>query len=554
MADEGAPEGTFEETRDRGGAFPRLSDDALAAIEEVGTRRAIREGELLFREGDAHYDLFVVVSGYVEILADAGKPGERVIGVHGPGRFLGEMNLITGEGVYLTARVIEAGEVVQATTDRLRAVLDANPSLAETLLRAFLARRAMLIDAGAGPKIIGSRFSPETGRLRVFLARNRMPHGFIDLEADPGAEALLRELAVEASETPIVLRGDELLRNPSNAELAAALGMSVPSTGEDVCDVLVVGAGPAGLAAAVYGASEGLDTVMIDRVGPGGQAGTSSRIENYLGFPAGISGLELTERARVQAGKFGARIQVSAEAAGFCEHEGHYRVRLADGGTVEARSVVIATGARYRSLDVPRIEELTGQGVYYAATQLEANMCADSSVVIVGGGNSAGQAAMFLSKSVADVTILIRRATLGETMSRYLIDQIEATPNITVRGTTEVAELLGERSLDGIVVTDGDGRSERIDTAALFVFIGAEPRTAWLEGEILMDSKGFVLTGPEAADGHDPSLPAPVMLETNRPGVFAVGDVRAGSIKRVASAVGEGSMAVRLVHQHLAAS
>ena len=271
MADE--PAGTFEETRDHQGAFPRLSDDALAAIEEAGTRRRVETGEILFREGDDHYDFFLVLKGKVAIVDDAGRPDERVIGVHGEGRFLGEMNLLTGEGVYLTARVVEAGEVIQVTTDRMREALDSLPALAETILRAFLARRAILIGLGAGPRLVGSRFSPDTRRLRVFLARNRQPHGFIDLEEDSGADALLRELGVDPSETPIVLRGHDLLRNPSNAELARELGMAAPSSDETVCDLVVVGAGPAGLAASVYGASEGLDTVTVDSVAAGGQAG-----------------------------------------------------------------------------------------------------------------------------------------------------------------------------------------------------------------------------------------------------------------------------------------
>jgi thioredoxin reductase (NADPH) len=542
----------FEETRDHQGAFPRLSDDALAAIEEAGTRRRTTEGELLFRAGDDDYDLFVVVSGRVAIVDDIDKPDERVIGVHGEHRFLGEMNLLTGEGVYLSARVVEAGEVIQTPPDRLREVLDAEPSLAETILRAFLARRAILIGLAAGPRVIGSRYSPDTRRLRVFLARNRHPHGFIDLEEDTGADALLRELDVDPSETPIVLRGEELLRNPSNSELARALGLSAPSTGEEVCDLLVVGAGPAGLAASVYGASEGLDTVTIDAVAAGGQAGTSTRIENYLGFPAGISGMELAERARVQAGRFGARLLVPGEAAGFCGHRDHYRVRLADGGSIEARSVVIATGARYRRLDVPRMDELVGLGVYYAATPMEAEMCSGSSVLIVGGGNSAGQAAMFLSRSVREVTILIRRETLVETMSKYLIDEIERAGNIRVRGGVEVAELVGDRSLEAVVVEERrSGARERLGVGALFVFIGAEPRTAWLGDEVRLDAKGFVLTGNDAGDGADPAT-APTMLETSRPGVFAAGDVRSGSVKRVASSVGEGSMAVRLVHERLA--
>ena len=543
----------FEETRDRQGAFPRLSDDAVAALEEQGTRRAVEEDEFLFREGDDGYDFFVVLSGKVAIVADLGCPDERVIGVHGPHRFLGELNLLTGEGVYLSARVVEPGEVLQVDRERLRGIVVGDPGLGDLILRAYLARRAILIGLGTGPKLIGSRYSPDMRRLRVFLARNRFPHGVIDLEEDRSADALLRALDVEPQDTPIVLRGHEMMRNPSNAELARALGLEAPSTSETVYDLLVIGAGPAGLAASVYGASEGLSTAAIDKVAAGGQAGTSTRIENYLGFPAGISGMELAERAIVQADKFGARLLVPAEAVGFCRHEDHYRLRLAgDGGAVDARTVVIATGARYRRLDVPRIDELTGLGVYYAATPMEADMCRESHVAIVGGGNSAGQAAVFLSRSVRQVTLMIRGGDLGRSMSRYLIDQLERIPNVEVRAHTEVAELVGQRSLESLVVKDSrTGERGPLDATALFVFIGADPRTSWLDGEVLLDSKGFVRTGREL-DGDLEDDARPLLLETSQPGVFAVGDVRSGSIKRVASAVGEGSMAVRLVHQHLA--
>ena len=363
---------------------------------------------------------------------------------------------------------------------------------------------------------------------------------------------MLAELGVEPSETPIVLRGEELLRNPSNEELARALGLRVPSSAESVYDLLVVGAGPAGLAASVYGASEGLATAAIDAMAAGGQAGTSTRIENYLGFPAGISGMELAERARIQADKFGARLLIPAEALDFCPREDHYRVRLADGESVEARTVVIATGARYRRLQVPRIDDLVGLGVYYAATPMEASMCRNSHVAIVGGGNSAGQAAVFLADNVARVTMMVRGPGLQRTMSRYLIDQIERIPNVEVRPHTEVGELVGERSVEALVVEDNrSGERTRLDATALFVFIGAEPRTGWLGDAVALDDKGFVLTGGDLEAPRDDQAP-PLILETSRPGVFAVGDVRSGSIKRVASAVGEGSMAVRLVHQHLA--
>jgi thioredoxin reductase (NADPH) len=543
----------FEETKDHQGAFPRLSADAIAAVERRASRRATTVDEILFADGDATYDFYVVLSGKVAIIRNAGCADETIIGVHGEGRFLGELNLLTGEAVYLTARVVEPGEVLQLPRKALTEFIESEQSIADLVMRAYLARRALLIGLGAGPRVIGSRYSRDTQRLRVFLARNRFPHGFLDLEEDPAAEDFVRRLGLQPSETPIVIHGHQMFRNPSNDELARVLGLRRPGTSEAVCDLLVVGAGPAGLAAAVYGASEGLATVTLDAIAAGGQAGTSTRIENYLGFPGGISGMELAERAILQAGKFGARLVVPAKAVGFCRHEDHYRVRLADGEAVESRAVVIATGARYRKLDVPRIDELTGLGVYYAATPMEAEMCAGSAVAIVGGGNSAGQAAVFLSKKVRHVTLMIRGSDLGRTMSRYLIDQIDRIPNVEVRTKTEVDELVGGRSLEALMLRNGsgDGNRARLDAQALFVFIGADPGTKWLADEVRLDDKGFVLTGSElAAAESSPALP--LALETSEPGVFAVGDVRSGSVKRVASAVGEGSMAVRMVHQHLA--
>jgi thioredoxin reductase (NADPH) len=543
----------LEETRDQQGAFPRLSSDAIAALEDYGEHRRTTEGEVLYADGDKAYDFFVLLSGKVAIIQGAGTPKERVIGLHGEGRFLGELNLLTGEAVYLTARVIEAGEVLQVPRRRLREFIDTETGIAELILHAYLARRALLIGIGVGPRLIGSRFSADTRRLRVFLTRNRFPHGFLDLEEDEGAEALVTKLGLEPSETPILLHGGGLLRNPSNDEVARALGLRRPSKSESVCDLLVVGAGPAGLAAAVYGASEGLDTAMIDKVAAGGQASTSTRIENYLGFPGGISGMELAERAILQAGKFGARLMVPSKAVDFCRQDDHYRVRLDGGETVESRAVVVASGARYRRLDIARIDELTGLGVYYAATPMEAQMCDGSHVAIVGGGNSAGQAAVFLSRKVRQVTLIIRRADLSQTMSRYLIDQIDRIGNIELIPQTEVIELIGERSVDAMMLRNREtGEPRRLDATALFVFIGADPNTEWLTEEVSLDDKGFVLTGRDLDGLMADAAAAPLTLETSAPGVFAVGDVRSGSVKRVASAVGEGSMAVRLVHQYLA--
>jgi thioredoxin reductase (NADPH) len=441
--------------------------------------------------------------------------------------------------------VQETGEVVAVPIGRLRELIAREAWFGEMVLRAYLIRRSLLIELGAGLRIVGSRFSPDTRRLRDFAARNRLPHRWIDLEDDRQAETLLRELGIPPVDTPVViLHGDWVLRNPANAELARLIGLPAPEPGaeEDVHDLVVVGAGPGGLAAAVYGASEGLDTVVFDAIATGGQAGASSRIENYLGFPNGISGGELAERAVIQCRKFGAALSIPAEVTGLTSEDGAYVVRRADGGFARSRAVVIATGARYRRLDVPRLEEFEGSGVHYAATELEALACRRRPVAIVGGGNSGGQAALFLARHASLVRVFVRGDDLAENMSRYLIDRIEREKSVEVFLHTEVRELIGDRELEAIVVEDNRTGERRIfETNDLFVFIGADPCVGWLAGSVELDEKGQVRTG------RGDALP----LETNLPGVFAVGDVRSGSIKRVASAVGEGSMAVRLVHEHL---
>jgi thioredoxin reductase (NADPH) len=557
MAVEEQTESTLAETPDREGAFPRLSEEQIGALSQHGQHRAVREGDVLFREGDESYDFFVVLRGKVAVLEGYGED-EQLIAVHGPGRFLGELSLLTGQAAFFTTVVREDGEVLVVPVDRLRKLVSQDPVLGDLILRAYLARREMLIGLGTGFRIIGSRFSPDTRRLREFAARNRLPHRVIDLERDGEAEALLRGLGISADETPVVIwRGKHVLRNPSNAELARAVGLRAPVSPATVCDLAIVGAGPAGLAASVYGASEGFGTVALDAMATGGQAGTSSRIENYLGFPSGISGGELAERATIQAKKFGARISVPAEATGLEDRGEHHVVTLDDGKTVESRTVVIATGARYCKLPVPRIEEFEGAGVYYAATEVEAQLCRDDPVVIVGGGNSAGQATVFLARHAAQVRLLIRGDDLGKSMSRYLADRIERTPDVEVMRNTEVRELVGDRALEALVVENNQtGERRTIAARALFVFIGAEPYTAWIGDHVALDERGFVLTGQDAAraasNGEWEQLGRPpLLLETSCPGIFAVGDVRATSIKRVASAVGEGSMAVRLVYEHL---
>jgi thioredoxin reductase (NADPH) len=544
------------ETPDRYGAFPRLSDAQIETLARHGERQRVEPSEALFREGDKRYDFFVVLDGKVMVVSGYGGE-ERMIAVHGPRRFLGELSLLTGQAAFFTAVVREPGEVLVVPVERLRALVTQDTVLGDIVLRAYLLRREMLIGLGAGFQIVGSRFSPDSRSLREFAARNRLPYRWIDLEEDEAAEALLNGLDVAPEETPVVIwRGNQVLRNPSNEELAQMIGLRARSVAEDVCDLLVVGAGPAGLAAAVYGASEGLGTVALDAVATGGQAGTSPRIENYLGFPSGISGAELANRAEIQAEKFGARISVPAEATALDERDGYYVVRFDDGSEATARTVLITTGARYRKLDVPRLEELEGTCVYYAATMMEAHLCRGDPVAVVGGGNSAGQATLFLAQHTTKVTLLIRHEDLGRDMSRYLADRIERSPKVEVLRTTEVRELVGDRALEALVVENNQtGERRRIEARELFVFIGAKPHTGWLGDKLALDDRGFVLTGravrpAENGEGQDAGH-EPYLLETSLPGVFAAGDVRSGSIKRVASAVGEGAMAIRLVHARL---
>jgi thioredoxin reductase (NADPH) len=539
---------------DRNGAFPRLTEEQRARLRAVGQTRAVGPGEILFRDGDPGYDFFVVESGAVAIVEGYGHEN-RVIAVHGPHRFLGEISLIAGSPAYLSAVVRDAGEVLQVPAAALRKLLAEDEELSNLVLRAFMSRRSILIDIGAGVKVVGSRYSQDTRRVRTFLARNRMPYHWMDLEDDEEAEALLRGIGVSACETPVVIGVEQVLRNPSNADIASLLGFGSRGAAPPMCDLIIVGAGPAGLAAAVYGASEGLDTQVIDKVAFGGQASTSARIENYLGFPTGISGSELAERAIIQASRFGARMVVPAKAVALHAENAHYAVELSDGSTVNGRTIIVATGAQYRKLDLPDLDRFEGLGVYYAATQAEGALCADDPVLIVGGGNSAGQAAMFLSQQAASCRLAIRGGDLSKSMSRYLIDELERREQVELMTYTEVVELKGSQSLEAVVVADArTGVRTELECRALFVFIGADPHTEWLRGHVAMDEHCFLLTGHDV-QGEDLTAYStePFFLETSRPGIFAVGDVHSGSIKRVASAVGEGSMAVRLVHQRLAA-
>jgi len=544
----------LEETVDRNGAFPRLGDEQRIRLRAVGEMRKVEPGEVLFREGQAGFDFFLIESGAVVIVQGYGHEN-RIIAVQGAHRFLGEINLLTGSPPYLSAVVRDPGEVIQIPARRLRQLVSEDEELSNIVLRAYLARREILIGLGAGVKLVGSRYSQCTRRLREFLARNRMPFQWMDLEDDEDADALLRALGVDAADTPVLISGDGVLRNPSNAEVARLLGFGSRGAPPPMCDLVIVGAGPAGLAAAVYGASEGLDTQVIDKIAFGGQASTSARIENYLGFPTGISGSELAERAILQARRFGARMVVPAQAIGLSHEDGHFTVELADESVVHGRTVIVATGAQYRKLDLPELERFEGVGVYYAATQAEAQMCAGDPVVIVGGGNSAGQAAMFLSRHAESCHLMIRAGDLGKSMSRYLIEELGQRPQVELMTYTEIVELKGETELEAVVVVDKrTGEPRELAARALFVFIGADPHTDWLRGQVAADEHSFLITGRDLR-GEDLDLHEdrrPLFLETSRPGIFAVGDVHSGSVKRVASAVGEGSMAVRLVHQRMA--
>jgi thioredoxin reductase (NADPH) len=534
------------ETPDVSGAYPRLTDEQLMTLSRHGDRRSVAEGTVLFCEGDQDSDFFVVLEGKVAVVQEtAVEP--RLIAVHGPGRFLGDLALLTGQTVLVTAVAATKAEVLEVRVERLKDLVAADQALGDLVLRAFILRRTLQADIGAGLRIIGSKYDRDARRLRDFASRNRIPHQWADLEEDPQAEVTLRAFDIPPDQTPIVIwKGQTVLRNPSTTELAELLGLrAAPSRAAH--DLVVVGAGPGGLAAAVYAASEGLSTVVLDAFATGGQAATSSQIENYLGFPAGITGGELADRAVVQARKFGAVFNIPGEATSLTQVDGYHAVGLDEGDDLIAHAVLVATGVHYRRLDIPGMDRLEGSSVYYAATEFEGRLCRRDPVTVVGGGNSAGQAARFLARQSPVVNLVIRHDDLGRDMSRYLADRVERSPRITVWRNSEVCELIGDEALDEVLLHDlRTDRRQRVATRALFVLIGAAPKTSWLQGEVPLDSKGFVITGP-TADGHDR------VFETRRPGVFAVGDVRSGSVKRVASAVGEGSVAVRQVQEFLEA-
>lgn len=538
--------------------FPLLTPAQMARLEPHGKRVATHAGQILAEPGDRKGRLLVVLSGSVEVVRPT-LTGEELVVVHTPGHFSGEMSTLRGSGGLVRTRVREPGEILAIDADRLRAIVQADSELSELFMRAFILRRVALISAQPGDVVlIGSRHSGGTLRIQQFLTRNGFPFVNLDVDADSSVQSLLDRFHVSVDEIPIVLCRGKVLKNPALDKLAECLGMNPQLDAARVRDLVVIGAGPAGLAAAVYAASEGLDVLVVETSAPGGQAGSSSKIENYLGFPTGISGQALAGRALVQAQKFGAEITVASSAARLRCDLKPYRVETSGQFSAIARSVVIATGAEYRQIECQEAMRFVGAGIYYAATAVEARLCSSEEVVVVGGGNSAGQAAVFLASSCRHVHLLVRSGGLAASMSRYLIRRIEESPNITLRTHTEIEHMEGETQLERVRWrNNADGSTETRDIGHVFLMTGAVPNTTWLAGCVALDDKGFVRTGSDLdaqdlADAQWPLARPPQPFETNLPGIFAVGDVRYGSVKRVASAVGEGSACVQAVHRVLA--
>src|SRR5580700_978199 len=539
-------------------AFPALTPSQIDRIRPFGRIRQTTVGEILFETGDATARFFVVLSGALEIL-QLTVQGERLIVTHQAGSFTGEMTMISGRGSLARGRVTAAGEFLELSPEALRGLASRDEELSGIFMRAFILRRVLLISSGSGNVILlGSRHSAKTLHLREFLTRNGHPHTYIDLDTETGAQELLDRFTVTLDEIPVVIcNGETVLRGPSIQELAKCLKLNAHITATEVRDLVIVGAGPAGLAAAVYGASEGLDVLVIEAESPGGQAGSSSKIENYLGFPMGITGNELAGRAAAQAQKFGAKMLVANSVTKLnCERH-PYELRVDCGQVIRARTVVIASGAQYNKPDIDNLKKFEGQGVYYGATYIEAQLCGNEEVIVIGGGNSAGQAAVYLSQTASKVHICVRAHQLSETMSRYLVQRIEENPTIEMHYRTEIVGLDGDTQLERVTWRDNNtGETSIHDVRHVFIMAGASPRTEWLNGCLALDNKGFILTGrdldPVIQNYHWPLQRVPQMLETSLPGVFAVGDVRAGNVKRVASAVGEGSICISLVHRVLA--
>jgi thioredoxin reductase (NADPH) len=538
--------------------FPTLTAPQIARLAAHGKRIIVPKDKILAEPGDRHRQLLVVLSGSVEIVRPT-LQGEQLLVVLTAGQFTGEMSTLRGVGSLARARVREDAELLAIPDDQLRTVVQTDALLSELFMRAFILRRVALVAAQQGDLIlIGSRHSAGTLRLQQFLTRNAYPYVNLDVESDSDVQPLLDRFHVTADDIPIVIcRGEKVARNPTNAQLAECLEMNPQIDSKTVRDLVVIGAGPAGLAAAVYAAAEGLNVLVLETNAPGGQAGSSSRIENYLGFPTGISGQALAGRALVQAQKFGAEVAIANSALKLrCEPKS-YEIQLSAENIVRGRAIVIASGIEYRKLTLADTERFLGVGIYYAATFIEAQLCRDEDIIIVGGGNSAGQAAVFLSSSCRHVHLLVRGKGLSESMSRYLIRRIEDTPNITLRTSTEITALEGDTNLERVTWhCSSDNQTTTSSIHHIFLMTGAVPNTHWLQGCVAVDGKGFVLTGADlhGADltsGNWPLTRQPYMFETSVPRIFAVGDVRAGSVKRVAAAVGEGSACIQLVHRVL---
>jgi thioredoxin reductase (NADPH) len=536
--------------------FPVLTPEQIARVAAHGRTRKVQRGEVLFEAGQLDTPFFVSLGAELEVV---GPASEKIITTHRPGQFSGEMNLLTGRRGFATMRVSEPGSVIELRRDDLLALVQNDGELSEIFMRAFILRRVALIARGIGDVVLlGSAFSPGTLRVKEFLSRNGHPYTYVDLDRDEGVQDLLDRFHVDASDVPVVIcRGQFVLRNPTNQEIAECLGFNEGIDETRIRDVAIIGAGPSGLAAAVYAASEGLDVLVIEANSPGGQAASSSRIENYLGFPNGISGQELAARAFTQAEKFGAQLMIAKGATRLSCARKPYVLEIENGAHVPARTVIIATGAEYRNLPVDDIARFQGAGVYYGATPLESQLCRGEDVIVVGGGNSAGQAAVFLAQSARRVLMLVRSGGLAESMSRYLIRRIEQIPAIELRAHSEIVAVEGTTHLERVRWRDADSGTESTEPIRhIFVMTGAVPATRWLDGCVAVDDHGFIKTGPDLT--HDdlaaaewPLTRPPHLLETSLPGVFAVGDVRGGNIKRVASAVGEGCIAVAYVHQVL---
>ena len=539
--------------------FPKLTPIQIRRITARGHTRAIQRSEVLYEQGVTDVPFFVVVSGELEIVRPLG-PGavETLVTVYGFGQFTGEVGTLSGRRTLFRLRATKPGKVIELDRQHMLALVQSDAELGQILMRAFILRRVELVAAGVGDVVlIGSTHSAGTLRIKEFLTRNGHPHTFIDLERDPDVQNLLDSFHIAASEIPVVIcRGEVVLRNPSNQQIADCLGFNESIDQIQVRDLVIIGAGPSGLAAAVYGASEGLDVLVLETSSPGGQAGSSSRIENYLGFPTGISGQELAARAYHQAQKFGAVMLITKGTKLVCDHK-PYVVEVENGARIPARTVVIATGAEYRRPQLKDLSRFEGAGIYYAATFVEAQLCGGEEVIVVGGGNAAGQAAVFLAETTKRVHMLVRSGGLVESMSRYLIRRIEETPKIVLRPHTEIVALEGGDHLESVRWRNSQtGKTEEHKISHVFVMTGAAPNTHWLDGCVALDAKGFIKTGPDLSPenlsaARWPLARPPYLLETSLPGVLAVGDVRGGSIKRVASAVGEGSIAISFVHRVL---